>query len=149
MNSFIKIINDFRFANKKAYVALYGIVGSIVGATYAYFSGTITTIEKRYKIPSKNTGVISIGNDISTIFLTATLSYIAGKGHRPRWIAFGVYSVMTFCLLCTLPHIMYGPGEQALSLTKEYSDLLEGNSSKAIKDLEEQKKLCQTNCKFY
>jgi organic anion transporter 5A len=128
-------------------VVLYGIVGSIVGATYAYFSGTITTLEKRFKIPSKNTGIISIGNDISTIFLTATLSYIAGKGHRPRWIAFGVYAVVTFCLLCTLPHILYGPGEQALSLTKEYSERFEVNNTQEFKDLEEQKKLCQLNCK--
>lgn len=78
-----------RFANKKAYVVLYGFVGCIISATYAYFNGTITTMEKRYKIPSRNTGIISVGNDISTLFLSAVVSYYAGKGHRPRWIAFG------------------------------------------------------------
>lgn len=44
------------FANKKAYVFLYGILGCIFSASYAYFNGTITTIEKRFKIPSKTTG---------------------------------------------------------------------------------------------
>lgn len=78
-----------RFANKKAYVLLYGIVGCIISATYAYFNGTITTIEKRFKIPSQTMGIISVGNDISTLFLSAIFSYYAGKGHRPRWIAFG------------------------------------------------------------
>lgn len=48
-----------RFANKKAYVFLYGVLGCIFSASYAYFNGTITTIEKRFKIPSKTTGTLS------------------------------------------------------------------------------------------
>lgn len=95
-----------RFANKKAYVVLYGFVGCIISATYAYFNGTITTMEKRYKIPSRNTGIISVGNDISTLFLSAVVSYYAGKGHRPRWIAFG----RNFCVAT------YGaPGNSSLN----------------------------------
>jgi hypothetical protein len=47
-----------RFANKKAYVFLYGVLGCIFSASYAYFNGTITTIEKRFKIPSKTTGSV-------------------------------------------------------------------------------------------
>lgn len=58
--------------------------------TYAYFNGTITTIEKRFKIPSRNTGLISVGNDISQMLVSAVLSYYGGKGHRPRWIGFGI-----------------------------------------------------------
>lgn len=79
----------FRFANQTSYVILYGLVGCIFSMTYAYFNGTITTIEKRFKIPSKNTGLISVGNDISQMMVSAVLSYYAGKGHRPRWIGFG------------------------------------------------------------
>ena len=45
-----------KFANKKAYVFLYGLLGCIFSASYSYFNGTITTLEKRYKIPSKTTG---------------------------------------------------------------------------------------------
>ena len=53
-----------RFANKKAYVFLYGILGCIFSASYAYFNGTITTIEKRFKIPSK-----TMGNHFELIFI--------------------------------------------------------------------------------
>lgn len=49
-----------KFANKKAYVFLYGVLGCIFSASYAYFNGTITTIEKRFKIPSKTTGMRGI-----------------------------------------------------------------------------------------
>lgn len=45
-----------RFANKKAFVFLYGIVGCLFSASYSYNSGTITTLEKRFKIPSRTTG---------------------------------------------------------------------------------------------
>lgn len=44
------------FANKKAFVLLYGIVGCLFSASYSYNSGTITTLEKRFKIPSRTTG---------------------------------------------------------------------------------------------
>lgn len=46
-----------RFANKKAYVFLYGVLGCVFSASYAYSTATITTIEKRFKIPSRNSGM--------------------------------------------------------------------------------------------
>lgn len=45
-----------KLANKKTYVVLYGLLGCVFSACYAYFNGTITTLEKRFKIPSTNTG---------------------------------------------------------------------------------------------
>lgn len=119
----------YRFANKKVYVLLYGVVGCIFSATYAYFNGTITTIEKRYKIPSKNTGIISVGNDISQLFISAVVSYYAGKGNRPRWIAVGLYTIVLFCLLNALPHFLYGPGDDALALTLEYGGQLDDSTT--------------------
>lgn len=43
-------------ANDKVYVLVYGILGCIFGSAYAYSNSTISTIEKRFKIPSKVTG---------------------------------------------------------------------------------------------
>ncbi|XP_053687130.1 solute carrier organic anion transporter family member 74D-like [Sabethes cyaneus] len=134
-----------KFANKKAYVFLYGVVGCIFSATYAYFNGTITTLEKRYKIPSKNTGIISVGNDISSLFLSAILSYYAGKGHRPRWIAFGLFTIVMFCWMTALPHLLYGPGEAALMLTTEYGATYDENQTKEVFEAQKAKTLCRGN----
>lgn len=134
-----------KFANKKAYVFLYGVVGCIFSATYAYFNGTITTLEKRYKIPSKNTGIISVGNDISSLFLSAILSYYAGKGHRPRWIAFGLFTIVLFCWLNALPHLLYGPGEAALSLTTEHGASYDEDQTKEVFEAQKAKTLCRGN----
>ncbi|XP_073991021.1 solute carrier organic anion transporter family member 74D-like isoform X1 [Rhodnius prolixus] len=135
-----------RFANKKAYVFLYGLLGCIFSAAYSYFNGIITTLEKRYRIPSKTMGIITVGNDISTLFVSVVLSYYAGKGHRPRWIAVGIYTVVLFCLMNALPHLLYGPGNDALSLTKEYGgSYLDMNTTLDVLDRHNRQMLCQTS----
>lgn len=111
--------------------------------SYAYFNGTITTIEKRFKIPSRNTGIISVGNDISQLILAAILSYYAGKGHRPRWMGFGLLTIVAFCLLTALPHFLYGPGGDSLKLTMEYGAELALNGTKEAIEREHAKYLCK------
>ncbi|XP_032590483.1 solute carrier organic anion transporter family member 74D [Drosophila grimshawi] len=132
-----------RFANQTAYVILYGIVGCIFSMTYAYFNGTITTIEKRFKIPSKNTGIISVGNDISQTLVSAVLAYYAGKGHRPRWIGFGLLTIVVFCLMTTSPHFLYGPGDDALALTKEFGAIPDENATLEAIEEQRSKTLCR------
>lgn len=85
--------NFYRFANQTAYVIIYGMVGCVFVMTSAYFNATISTLEKRFKIPSRNTGMIMIGNDLSQVMCSAILGYYAGKKHRPRWMGFGKYII--------------------------------------------------------
>ncbi|KAL5285653.1 hypothetical protein ACFFRR_007383 [Megaselia abdita] len=131
-----------RFANKTAYVILYGVVGLIFSMTYAYFNGTITTIEKRFKIPSRNTGIISVGNDISQMFVSALLSYYAGSRHRPRWLGLGLMTIVTFCLMTSIPHFLYGPGDDSLALTEEHGGFLNNFTTADLILKEKQKDLC-------
>ncbi|XP_037950487.1 solute carrier organic anion transporter family member 74D-like [Teleopsis dalmanni] len=132
-----------RFANQTAYVVLYGLVGCVFAMTYAYFNGTITTIEKRFKIPSKNTGIISVGNDISQMLVSAVLSYYAGKGHRPRWIGFGLLTIVIFCVLTAAPHFLYGPGQDALALTAEFGAVPDENTTMEVLEKQRTKSLCK------
>lgn len=44
-------------ANKKILVLLFGLSGCCFSSTFAYFNGTITTMEKRFRISSKTTGM--------------------------------------------------------------------------------------------
>ena len=48
--------------------------------------------------------------------------YYGGSGHRPRWIAVGVALSAVSCIVLALPHVIYGPGKDALALTQEYLD---------------------------
>lgn len=59
------------------------------------------------------------GHDISQI-LSILLIYYGGSGHRPRWIAVGLWLSAVSCLVLALPHFIYGPGQDALALTREH-----------------------------
>uniref|UniRef100_A0A2M4BDH4 Solute carrier organic anion transporter family member n=1 Tax=Anopheles marajoara TaxID=58244 RepID=A0A2M4BDH4_9DIPT len=109
-----------RFATPRSFILVYGFLGTVQAMAYIYFVITLTTLEKRFKIPSSTTGIILSGNEISQILLSLILSYVGGHRNRPRWIAWGVVFCALSCFILALPHFIYGPGEDALRLTKEY-----------------------------
>ncbi|XP_058121605.1 solute carrier organic anion transporter family member 74D [Anopheles ziemanni] len=109
-----------RFATPKSFILVYGFLGTVQAMAYIYFVITLTTLEKRFKIPSSTTGIILSGNEISQILLSLILSYVGGHRNRPRWIAWGVVFCALSCFILAMPHFIYGAGDEALRLTKEY-----------------------------
>lgn len=122
-----------KFTNIRSFVILYGIVGSVMTMTYSYFNGTLTTIEKRFKIPSRNMGFIYVGADMTNVVASWFISYYGGKGHRPRIIGVGLLTVVIQCILMVQVHILYGPGEEALSFTEEYKNGTINNENESDK----------------
>ncbi|CAG7725964.1 unnamed protein product [Allacma fusca] len=114
-----------KFANKTTFMVIFSLLAVIQGMGWSYMTGTITTIQKRFKISSQTTGIVIAGNEVSQIIFSLVLGYYGGKGHRPRWIAVGVLFSAAACFLLASPHLFYGAGEDALSLTEEYSHILE------------------------
>lgn len=45
-----------RFANTRWFMIVYGLLGTVQATSFLYFVVTLTTIEKRFKIPSQTTG---------------------------------------------------------------------------------------------
>lgn len=74
-------LKTFRLANKKCFIFVFGVVGLIFASSHAYYNGTITTMEKRFKIPSKNMGLIATGNDITGFLLSTFIAYYGGRGN--------------------------------------------------------------------
>uniref|UniRef100_A0A6P4FI72 Solute carrier organic anion transporter family member n=1 Tax=Drosophila rhopaloa TaxID=1041015 RepID=A0A6P4FI72_DRORH len=136
-----------RFATAHMFVIMYGLAGCFLAMAFTYFTGTITTMEKRFNIPTKISGLITVGNDISTVFSSAFLSYYASRGHRPRWVALGLIIIALFCLLMLTPHFFYGAGEEALRLTEEYG--LTESIDTSVNSTEKNDALCHeknSNC---
>ncbi|XP_075153050.1 organic anion transporting polypeptide 33Ea [Haematobia irritans] len=121
-----------RYATPKMFMAVHSLIGTIQGMSYMYFVVTLTTIEKRFKIPSQTTGIILSGNEISQILLSLILSYIGGQRNRPRWIASGIVFCGLSCFILALPHFIYGAGDDLLQLTKEYYDVHGNNTTNTI-----------------
>jgi len=46
------------FANTKTFLWVYGLLGTTQTMAYVYFVATLTTMERRFKIPSRTTGKI-------------------------------------------------------------------------------------------
>ncbi|CAO1338045.1 unnamed protein product [Diamesa tonsa] len=111
-----------KYATTRTYIIVYGILGTFQAMGYVYFAITLQTIEKRFKIPSQTTGLILSGNEVSQILLSVFLAYFGGQRNRPRFIAWGVIFCALSCFILALPHFIYGAGEDALKLTKEYID---------------------------
>lgn len=123
-----------KYATPRYFLIVYGLLGTIQAMAYIYFVATLTTLEKRFKIPSKTTGIVMSGNEISQILLSLTLSYYGGQGNRPLWIAWGVAFSGLSCYILALPHLVYGPGKDALALTREYLDMTAYNMTPASRD---------------
>nr|XP_027224102.1 solute carrier organic anion transporter family member 3A1-like [Penaeus vannamei] len=109
------------FARTEVYLIVYCIAGIAHGMFFTYTVSVISTIEKRFKLTSKQTGVILTGNDISQVMLSLFLSYYGNYGHRPRWMAVGVMCAAGSGFGAALPHFLYGPGEDALALARDAS----------------------------
>ncbi|CAL8072089.1 unnamed protein product [Orchesella dallaii] len=111
------------YATKRVFMVVFTLLGVIQGMTWSYFTATITTLEKRFKISSQTAGIVMTGNEISQILFSVFISYFGGKGHRPRWISVGVLFSAISCYVLASPHLFYGSGEDALALTEEYGYL--------------------------
>lgn len=46
-----------KFATPRSFLIVYGLLGTIQSVAYIYFVASLTTLEKRFKIPSKTTGL--------------------------------------------------------------------------------------------
>uniref|UniRef100_A0A1B6M0J5 Solute carrier organic anion transporter family member n=2 Tax=Graphocephala atropunctata TaxID=36148 RepID=A0A1B6M0J5_9HEMI len=105
-------------ASKKTYVVLFGLVGMNQLAIGSYAVATITTLEKRFKIPSQTSGIIMGAWDFGTICSSITMAYVGSRGHKTRWVALGTLMVSMACYSQLLPYLLFGPGSDAIAIAQ-------------------------------
>lgn len=66
-------------------------------------------------------------------------------GHRPRWMALGILTIVIYCLVNVIPHFLYGPGEDSLLLTVEYGAVKDDEKTKAVQEMDNNLLICQRN----
>lgn len=54
-----------------------------------YINSVITTIEKRFEIPSSLSGLIASSYEIGNVITVIFVSYLGSRRHIPVWIAVG------------------------------------------------------------
>ncbi|XP_067138889.1 solute carrier organic anion transporter family member 74D-like [Centruroides vittatus] len=111
-----------RFANSKAYLINYCLLGIVEAAYFTCFVGSLSTLEKRYAFDSRISGFLMIADNLSPIIISVLIGYFGGRAHRPRWIAAGMLIVALSCFMCALPYFIYGPALHLI--TKDPNELV-------------------------
>lgn len=96
------------FASTKSFMCVFLIAWVLQGMYFTYVVSVITTIEKLFQIKSKTSGMLLSTTEVGQISTALLLTYYAGQGHRPRWIACGMVLFAVCALGCSIPHFMYG-----------------------------------------
>ncbi|XP_063220553.1 solute carrier organic anion transporter family member 74D-like [Bacillus rossius redtenbacheri] len=132
-----------KLATARCFLVVYSLMGIVQGISSSYSSATLSSLEKRFKIPTQTIGVLKTGNEISQMLLCLAVGYLGGRGSRPRWLAWGVVASAASSYLLGLLHVLYGPGREALALTEEHFDISVFNAS--LPSQREVPLLCQAN----
>ncbi|XP_060065618.1 solute carrier organic anion transporter family member 4A1-like [Ylistrum balloti] len=68
----------------------------------------ISTLEKRFELPSSKSGLIVSSNDFFACFLVLFISYYGSHRHKPRIIGIGILTLGLGSFVFSLPHFMTG-----------------------------------------
>jgi len=88
------------------FLTLYSFMQGMI-ATGMTAAG-LTSLEKRFKLSSKQTGMIIAANDVSALLLIIFISYFGGHRNKARWLGIGALVTSLGCLLFALPHVLVG-----------------------------------------
>uniref|UniRef100_UPI00358F59A2 solute carrier organic anion transporter family member 1C1-like n=1 Tax=Myxine glutinosa TaxID=7769 RepID=UPI00358F59A2 len=118
------------FAKLKVFLVMLSLL--FFGKSFAgsYMKSTITSIERRFDLPSAVVGIVDGSFEIGNLLVMAFVSYIGAKFHRPRVIAIGATIMSIGTLLIPLPHFLmdrYSYQSIALSVDNASSTLCERN----------------------
>jgi MFS family permease len=96
-----------RIATPNIFMAVFLLAYVFQGTYFTYFVSVMTTIEKVFHISSSWIAIMLNFSEIGQICTSLTLTYYAGRGHRPRLIAIGtmIFSIAAFVSL--LPHFIF------------------------------------------
>ncbi|XP_055376193.1 solute carrier organic anion transporter family member 74D [Condylostylus longicornis] len=95
-------------ASTHMFMVVFLLAWVCIGMFSTYFVSIITTIEKLFQIKSRTTGMLLSASELGQISTALLLTYYAGRGHRPRWIACGMVLFALAAFACSLPHFIFG-----------------------------------------
>lgn len=94
-----------KFARIKIFVLLLSMLVMLQQAlSSGYINSVITTIEKRFEIPSSYSGLIASSYEIGNVITVIFVSYLGSRRHIPVWIGIGKFCLNWNCLKCYCPN---------------------------------------------
>lgn len=96
-----------RFASTNFFMVIFLLAYVLQGCYFTYLVSVITTIEKLFHIKSANIALLLNFSEVGQICTALILTYFAGRGHRPRWIACGMLLFAIAAFGSVSPHFIY------------------------------------------
>ncbi|KAJ0182431.1 hypothetical protein K1T71_001800 [Dendrolimus kikuchii] len=96
-----------RFSSIKVFVFFLSFLVTLQQAlSSGYINSVITTIEKRFEIPSSLSGLIASSYEIGNVITVIFVSYLGSRRHIPVWIAVGAVIMGIGSLVFVVPHFI-------------------------------------------
>ncbi|XP_073991491.1 organic anion transporting polypeptide 30B isoform X2 [Rhodnius prolixus] len=110
-------------ANIKVFVLLLSFLVTLQQAlSSGYINSVITTIEKRFEIPSSLSGLIASSYEIGNVITVIFVSYLGSRRHIPVWIGIGAVIMGVGSLVFMVPHFTAEPHSSSIIDTNSSSD---------------------------
>ena len=97
-----------------------------------YTNSILTTIERRYNLWSKETGIIVSSYDVTCMIAVILVSYYGEKYNRPSWMGRAAMFMCIGAFMFTLPHFVGGKYKGAKFYNETEADVNLCNSTKNI-----------------
>lgn len=111
-----------KFARIKVFVLLLSILVTLQQAlSSGYINSVITTIEKRFEIPSSYSGLIASSYEIGNVITVIFVSYLGSRRHIPVWIGIGAAIMGIGSLVFMVPHFT-GEPNPGVTIMNDSSD---------------------------
>lgn len=134
-----------KLASKKTFLIVHSLTGMIYNASFHYYSGTLTTLEKHYKFSSSQVAYFGSAYDAVGTIAALIAPYYCSKGRIPRWMGIAMFCFGFSFLIFILPFVFYGAGSDALALTEEFGESFNPNSTHELTQQIKMKELCYAN----
>lgn len=96
-----------KFSSIKVFVFFLSFLVTLQQAlSSGYINSVITTIEKRFEIPSSLSGLIASSYEIGNVITVIFVSYLGSRRHIPVWIAYGAVIMGIGSLVFVIPHFV-------------------------------------------
>ncbi|KAG6453172.1 hypothetical protein O3G_MSEX008005 [Manduca sexta] len=113
-----------RFSSIKVFVFFLSFLVTLQQAlSSGYINSVITTIEKRFEIPSSLSGLIASSYEIGNVITVIFVSYLGSRRHIPVWIAVGAVIMGIGSLVFVVPHFIAEVNSETLANNKSEDNI--------------------------
>uniref|UniRef100_A0A7E4V5K6 Solute carrier organic anion transporter family member n=1 Tax=Panagrellus redivivus TaxID=6233 RepID=A0A7E4V5K6_PANRE len=110
------------------FLALFALVYFLEAIGGSYLVSAVQNIERQFQIPSKLSGFIVSGSDLSYVPTVIFISYFGGRGNRAKWIGAGCVVIALAHIMTASPNFLFPVNPPELNLTNIEAQLTPDDS---------------------